>query len=62
MPIWIFQQAGESGQTAKALWLSAMIKLAMHRPSTTKNLKANFLKQELRKPVEDSNLPTLDLN
>ena len=41
-----------------------------HSPNTTRNVQANFLKQELRTrvtdmkrmSVEDSNLPTLDVN
>ena len=61
IPLWIFQQEGKSGPNGRSV---TVVSYDLG-PSTTKNFQANFLKQELRiwrMPVEDSNLPTLELN
>ena len=48
MPIWIFQQARESGPNGQSVRVVGYDETATeHRPNMTKNVEANLLKQEL---------------
>ena len=49
IPLWIFQQAGESGPNGQSVTVVSYDHTGHgHGPSTTKNFWANVLKQELR--------------
>ena len=49
IPLWIFQQAGESGPNGQSVTVVNYDHTGHgHGPSTTKNFQANVLKQELR--------------
>ena len=49
IPLWIFQQAGESGPSGQSVTVVSYDHTGHgHGPSTTKNFQSNFLKQELR--------------
>ena len=48
IPLWIFQQAGESGQNRQSVTVVSYDHTGHgHGPNMTKNFQANFLKQEL---------------